>query len=84
LKLHSFDQEMSEQGVAVLRDQAGSSRGTASERGQGRVDGEVVVIGLGSVDGREERLGEPVLGDQSLLDDKQDLGPDFSDSVDSL
>lgn len=75
---------MGEQGVAVLGDQAGSSRGTASERGQGRVDGEVVVIGLGGVDGREERLGETVLGDQSLLDDKQDLGPDFSNRVDSL
>lgn len=44
---------------------------------------DVVVVGLGHVGRREERVGEAVLGDQVLGHDEQELSPDFSNGVDT-
>jgi len=82
LQLHPFNQEVGEQRVTVLGHKTRS--GCGSTGNEGRVDGQIVVVGLGRVDGREECLGEPVLGNETLLDDEQHFGPDLSDGMDSL
>jgi hypothetical protein len=78
LQLHSIYNQLEEQRVAVLRCQ---------------LDGLVVLAGLGDVEvalgdntvgtrlGWEEGLTPSVLGDQLLLDDPEDLSPDFADGV---
>lgn len=78
MKLHTLDQKVSEQRVSVTGNQRQrSALGVVLLR-------PVVVVVLGGDQGREERLAESMLLDQAFDDDEQHLGPDFTDSVDSL
>jgi hypothetical protein len=75
---HTLDQEVGQQRVPVLGNEGHrSTLGIVFE-------GEVVVVGFARVDGREQSLSEPVFLDETLFDDEQHLGPDFTDRVDSL
>ena len=78
LKLHTLDQKVGEQRVSVTGNQRKrSTLGIVLLR-------PVVVVVLGRDQGREERLAESVLLDQTFDNDEQHLSPDFTDSVHSL
>jgi len=75
LELHPVNDELQQQRVSMLGDQrACRVRSLLVEIAEG--NGAVLECG-----GREECSGEPVLGDELLLDDPEDLGPDFTDGV---
>jgi len=77
LKLHTLDQKVGEQRVSVTGNQRKrSTLGIVLLR-------PVVVVVLGRDQGREERLAESVLLDQTFDNDEQHLSPDFTDSVHS-
>ena len=51
------------------------------KEGSGFVTSSVIVVGLGRIHGREQRLAETVLGDEQLLHDEQEFGPYFADGM---